>query len=286
MLYQKLLLGNNPFYISVGKALEFETHRHPELELSYCLKGEYNVICENKLYSLRQGDFLIISPMASHEIPANNRHGEMLTIDVGYAFLGEFFKEFTNHTTTCRLYQKNDSTSYSANNELVELLEEIARIHKSNSALKELNIKGNLYKISALLLQITCDVDTDTAQNKKMTDIENVEMALEKIYNNYYEPLNSEDISTSCGYSKSNFCKIFKAITGDTFHSTLNRHRIEIACMLLSETNYTIEKIAHETGFLDSKNFCRVFKKIMGKSAGVYRNKKPPAKPVVLLLRV
>ena len=119
--------------------------------------------------------------MASHEIPANNRYGEMLTIDVGYAFLGEFFKEFTNHTTTCRLYQKNDSTSYSANNELVELLEEIARIHKSNSALKELFIKGNLYKISALILQITCDVDNDTAQNKKMTDIEKVEKALEKI---------------------------------------------------------------------------------------------------------
>ena len=271
MLYQKLLLGSNPFFIFVGKTFEFETHRHPEFELSYCLKGEYNVICENKLYSLRQGDFLIISPMASHEIPANNRYGEMLTIDVGYAFLGEFFKEFTNHTTTCRLYQKNDSISYSANNELVELLEEIARIHKSNSALKELFIKGNLYKISALLLQITCDVDNDTAKNKKMTDIENVDIALEKIYNNYYEPLNSEDISTSCGYSKSNFCKIFKVITGDTFHNTLNRHRIEIACMLLSETNYTIEKIACETGFADSKSFCRVFKRFMKKSAGEYR---------------
>lgn len=271
MLYQKLLLGNNPFYVSVGKVLEFEIHRHPELELSYCLKGEYNVICENKLYALKQGDFLVVSPMASHEIHANNRRGEILTIEVGYAFLGKFFKEFTNRTTTCCLYQKNDFSSHSANNELVELLEETARIHKSNSALKELFIKGNLYKISALLLPITCDVDTDTAQNKKMTDIENVEMALEKIYDNYYEPLNVEDISTSCGYSKSNFCKIFKTITGDTFHSTLNRHRIEIACMLLSETTYTIERIAHETGFSDSKSFCRVFKKITGKSAGKYR---------------
>ena len=270
MLYQKLLYGSNPFFVSVGKALKFETHRHPELELSYCLKGEYNVICENKLYSLRQGDFLVISPMASHEIPANNRNGEMLTIEVGYTFLGKFFKEFTNHTTACCLYQKNDFPSYSANNELVELLKETARIHMSNSALKELSIKGNLYKISSLLLQMTCGVDTDNAQNKKMTDIENVDMALEKIYNNYYEPLNIEDISTSCGYSKSNFCKIFKAITGDTFHVTLNRHRIEIACMLLSETNYTVERIALETGFADSKSFCRVFKKLMGKSAGEY----------------
>ena len=73
------------------------------------------------------------------------------------------------------------------------------------------------------------------------------------------------------GYGKSNFCKIFKAITGDTFHNVLNRHRIENAYMYLSETDMTVADIGSEVGFSDTKSFCRVFKSIIGSTAGEYR---------------
>lgn len=273
MLYQKLLIGSNPYYISVEKTSAFEIHRHPEFELSYCLKGEYDIICENKRYLLKKGDFAIIPPMAAHEFPSNNHSGKRITIEVGYAFLGNFFKLFANQNSNCIFYQKSDLHPTALYNELVTLLEETASIHCSNSAFSELFVKANLYKISALLLQMTYKFETNDAQSKSLTDIENIDQALEIIYNNYYEPLNIEEISTFCGYSKSNFCKIFKTITGDTFHNTLNRHRIDISCMLLSETNYTIERIAQETGFTDSKSFCRVFKKFMNQSAGEYRKR-------------
>ncbi len=271
MLYQKLLIGSNPFFISAGDASAFEIHRHPEIELSYCFKGEYDMICENRRYLLKEGDFAVISPMAAHEFPTNNAFGKKMTIEVGYAFLGEFFKPFTSHPASCRLYKKSDLQSHAIYHELIALLDETALMHASNSTFKALSIKGNLYQISALLLQMTCNAEPDDTQSKRLTEIENVDQALECIYSAYYEPLSVESISAACGYSKSNFCKIFKAVTGDTFHNTLNRHRIEIACMLLSETNDTVERIAQETGFSDSKSFCRVFKKIIGKSAGEYR---------------
>ena len=120
---------------------------------------------------------------------------------------------------------------------------------------------------------MSCSSQAENIQNKKLTDVKKIDQALETIYNRYFEPLNVEDISAFCGYSKSNFCKIFKNITGDTFHNTLNRHRIEVACMLLRETNDTVEKFAQETGFSDAKSFCRVFKKLMGKNAGEYRKR-------------
>ena len=68
-----------------------------------------------------------------------------------------------------------------------------------------------------------------------------------------------------------NFCKIFKTITGDTFHSILNRHRIEIACLRLKIAGEPVERIAAEVGFADAKSFCRVFKAQMGISPGAYR---------------
>lgn len=271
MLYQKLLLGSKPYFISVGETSAFELHRHPEFELTYCMEGTCDIICENNRYSLTAGDFAIIPPMAAHEIPSNDRFGKQMTVEAGYALLGAFFEVFTSQNTNCRLYQKSALEHNATYKELVRLFEETASLHCFGSSFSELSIKGNLYKISALLLELFISPQINNIQSKKMADVKKIDQALEKIYNSYYEPLNVEEVSTFCGYSKSNFCKIFKSITGDTFHNTLNRHRIEVSCMLLRETNDAIEKIAQETGFADMKSFCRVFKKFMGKNAGEYR---------------
>lgn len=264
-------MGNNPYYISVSNRFPFRVHRHPEIELSYCIEGACDILCENKLYSLTTGDYLVIPPMAAHELPPSNRFGKVLTVNVGYALLGEYFETFTGQNIQCLFCKKSELQNTEAYEAFVMLLEETAALHCSGAAFCELSVKGNLYKISAVLLQMFTISLPNSKGSKKMTDLEKIDLALDKIYRSYSEPLKVEEVSNFCGYSKSNFCKIFKTITGDTFHNTLNRHRIEVACLLLRETNYTVEKIARETGFADAKSFCRVFKKQMCKSAGEYR---------------
>lgn len=271
MIYQKLLMGSKPYFISVSGGPAFELHRHQEIELCYCLQGTYNIICEKKRYSLNEGDFAIIPPMSAHEIPSSNTSCKVITIEVGYTLLSEFFDILAERSMTAPVYKKEKLKQTAAYGQLVALLEETASLHRSGSAFCDLAIMGNLHKISYLLLQIPNSAQTNSVQAKKPKDIEVIDKALKSIYNSYYKPLNVETISDSCGYSKSNFCKLFKNATGDTFHHTLNRHRIEVACILLRESNDSIEKIAQETGFADSKSFCRVFKGFMGKNAGTYR---------------
>ena len=273
MLYQKLLTGSNPFFVSATKATAFEMHRHPEIELSYCLKGSYPLICGNRHETLHSGDLVLIFPMVAHELPESDGVSERLTVEMGYVFLGDFFKAFTGGDQSLQIYRESEWRHSPLYKELVKLPEELAEVKAADPVFEELILKGNLYRIAALLLQMRGDHGHVQTERKRSTDIENMDRALEKIYNNYYEPLNVAEISASCGYSKSNFCKIFKTVTGDAFHRTLNRHRIEISCMLLRETNEPVERIAQETGFADCKSFCRVFKKMMNQSAGEYRKK-------------
>ena len=266
MIYQKMLMGDKPYFISVNEAKPFEAHRHPEIEISFCIEGGYDIICEHKRYSLKAGDFAVILPMVSHEIPENNTRCKQLTVEVGSVMLGEYFEYFTSQSDACLIYRESDK--------LTELFKETATLYRSEQIFRELLIKGNLYKICALLMQLPNFQKADSAQNKKMTDIKKIDRALEKIYNYYYEPLSVESVSAYCGYSKSNFCKIFKSVTGNTFHSTLNRHRVEVACMMLVDSDRSVEEIARETGFADTKSFCRVFKGFMGTNAGEYRKKR------------
>ena len=267
MLYQKLLMGNQPYFISVGCAAAFENHCHPEIEMSFCLEGRFDIVCEGKRFTLEAGDLAVILPMVGHEVPPGNHDCRCLTVEVGYGLLGSFFEVFTEQKQSCLIYRKSELEQ----SELTALLYETAALYTARAEFSELAVRGNLYRIGALLLQRIDRAPADAPKNRSTSDLKKIETALEIIYNRYYEPLSIEEISAACGYSQSNFCKRFKTITGDTFHHTLNRHRVEIACLLLREGSDPIEKIARETGFSETKSFCRVFKSLMGQSAGDYR---------------
>lgn len=273
MLYQKILMGSEPYFLAVGEAFAFEMHRHPEIELSYCMEGELDMICEGGRCTLRAGDLAVIPPMMAHEIPLQRRACKKMTIEVGYVLLGAFFEVFTSQVTDCRICRKSELCDNNIYPELVALLEETAELYSSDPPFGKLMIKGNLYRMSALLLRLCSPSQEQAAGLKRLADIKKIDLALGKIYNSYCEPLSIEAVSAYCGYSKSNFCRIFKQITGDTFHSTLNRHRVEVACLLLHKTDDTIEKVAEETGFADVKSFCRTFKRYTGMCAGTYRNR-------------
>lgn len=259
MLYQKMLIGNKPYFVGLSGAAPYEVHRHPEIEISYCISGGYDIICDGIRYTLNEGDYAVIAPMAAHEIPGCERECKKLTVEVGRLLLGESVTAFDGF---CCILHKSGG-------ELLSLFNETAALCSRTDNVSELKIRGNLYKICADILNTLnppCSM-----QSKKTADIRKIDLALEKIYNNYFEQLSVSSVSAFCGYSKSNFCKIFKNVTGDTFHNTLNRHRVEVACILLRESDLAVDEIARDTGFADSKSFCRVFKSVMGVTAGEYR---------------
>lgn len=264
MLYQKLLIGNRPYFAAIGSTPAFEIHQHPEIEISYCIEGTYDIICQKTHFRLTAGDFAVIGPMAVHEFPQTGKPCKRLTVELGYAFLGDYYEAFP---MDCRLFTKSDAEALQA------LLSETATLCDGDFPFSDLSVQSNLYKICALLLPALQGAADSQQQSRRLSEIRKIDKALEQIYTSYYTPLTVEQVSRSCGYSKSNFCKIFKAITGDTFHNTLNRHRVEIACDLLRSGEFTVEAVAAKTGFSDSKSFCRTFKRITGKTAGEYRKR-------------
>lgn len=273
MLYQKLLSGVAPYYLDFSGGGPFELHCHPEIELNYCLKGSYNIIIDQKEYTLNEGDLAVVNPMLPHEMGKKYTYDSLrLTIEMGPSLLGEHFNPLVSINPDNFVFSLKNNTHNSTCNELKYLLEETADILKSKPPFYELSARGNIYKISAVLLRIFTE-SSNKSDNaiKSLIDIEKIGRAINIIYSHFDEKLNLDTVSEICGYSKSYFCKTFKNITGESFHSMLNRHRVEVACLKLKELDISIEEIALSVGFNDSKSFCRVFKKFTGKNAGEYK---------------
>lgn len=181
--------------------------------------------------------------------------------------LGEYFKPLVSAALSNPVYNLDDRNE----KQLRDLLEEVAFLRINSPDFSDLHIKGNLFKICGHILS-SVSGNPSSAASRQLRTISRIENALELIRTRYNENLDINYIADICGYSKSNFCKTFKNITGKTFHAMLNEQRLMIARNLLRETDYSVEKIAQQTGFADSKSFCRVFKLNSGISPGKYRS--------------
>lgn len=93
------------------------------------------------------------------------------------------------------------------------------------------------------------------------------------IINNYDKSVSLQDAASYVGMNKSAFCVFVKKEKGKSFVTLLNEYRIECACLMLRETNYSVSEILYAVGFNDIPYFNRLFRKIKGISPLHYKNK-------------
>jgi len=87
------------------------------------------------------------------------------------------------------------------------------------------------------------------------------------------EELSLTQVARTVNTSTFYFCKLFKKVTGLNFTDYVSRLRIEKAKNLLMNPNLRVSEIAYEVGFQSLTHFNRVFKKILGQSPTIYRQK-------------
>lgn len=263
MLYQKLLMGSKPYCISFATMKTFEMHRHPEIEFLYCLEGSCDIAINRRAFRLAAGDLIFVGSMLPHEV-LHSENYRMLLLEVGPVLLGEYFEPLAKMSPAEPLLSRESCP------ELHALFQENAELLQSALPFSELHVRGNIYKICACALQRLME-SASSIVTKRLASVSSIEKALELIENQFDQPLGIDYAASVCGYGKSNFCRIFKQITGDTFHNFLNHRRVRSAQLLLKETNASVESIAQQSGFPDAKSLCRVFRRLTNQTPGAFR---------------
>jgi AraC family transcriptional regulator len=78
-------------------------------------------------------------------------------------------------------------------------------------------------------------------------------------------------LAEECRLSVSHFARSFRKSFGTSAHRYLILHRVEIAKVLLSETNSSLVEIAAQTGFSDQAALTRTFANVVGATPGKWR---------------
>jgi len=271
MNYERMRTVDAPYKLWIGAMNPFNEHRHADFEIACCFAGGFEIKADNKIYKVKPNEIILIPPMVAHASASLAEKGTKAVCAIfGASFFGNsssLYRNLVPETTVIVLSDENKACV-----KISKLLDEMIYNLRNQSITSDLLNKGNLYKLAAYIFEelSSHDKNFDTL-DRDISKIANIDKALELIYSDYMRDVSVEEAAQAAGYSKSNFCKIFKNVVGESFHKTLNIQRINTSYAMLTETSMQISDIAAEVGFHETKTYCRVFKEITGLTPGEYR---------------
>ncbi|GHV19568.1 putative response regulatory protein [Clostridia bacterium] len=97
--------------------------------------------------------------------------------------------------------------------------------------------------------------------------------ALAYIRDHYTERVTLQDVADNTYVSQWHLSKLLKKHAGENFVDILHNTRIAAAKKLLEDPSLRVHEVAERVGYTDVAHFSKVFKRVVGVSAGEYRNK-------------
>ncbi len=131
----------------------------------------------------------------------------------------------------------------------------------------DVRLTGNPLYLAGLLLRLLA-LHGKSAEEEESGYAKKV---CELIRKRYREPLRAGELAAEVGLSPKYLSRVFRRETGKTLPSCLTQVRLDAARLLLTHTDWSIDKIAREVGYGDPLYFSKVFARQYGLSPGRWR---------------
>ncbi len=254
----------------------FPSHRHSFGEIIVAGKGSKNIYRINDtLYTLTEGDIILVWPMELHEIVDADR-SDSIVIQYSNVFADALF-DFKRIIT---LYHGLHIVCINSHRKLAEKLISIAqRIRKTwddGKPNREMRCSILLMKFMLVLEEHHKELEKDIRNDGGKTISEETLFSLMSVTDYIKNNLTSDDLSQTAmaeraGISRDYFSRIFKEVTGSNYNRWLNAVRVEKAVSLLPEEGLSLTEIAMLSGFKSIPSFNRVFAQFKNAPPSVYR---------------
>ena len=99
-----------------------------------------------------------------------------------------------------------------------------------------------------------------------------LDVVTDYIYAHLDEELSLEVLAHVSGFSRYHWHRIYRAVRGETAAQAVRRLRLERAAAMLTETSWSIERIAWKAGFTGTEVFSRAFLRSYGTTPSRFRN--------------
>ena len=147
-----------------------------------------------------------------------------------------------------------------------------AAIETKNNHIKLIREAGAIEDLFDIMNRIAEQLSDKIIGFREINHASALKKAERYILDNFTRKISLEEIAGDSGFSAPYFSTIFKEEMGENLSSYLNRLRVLKAGFMLTDSNYSLSKIARACGFEDQSWFSKIFKSYTGISPGKYRS--------------
>lgn len=239
---------------------EYFTKRadYNSLLLSYTYSGEGGLIYKEQTYTMKEGQAFIIDCRTPHEYFAAAENWEHVDIHIWGQNADSLYQHFASQNIVQISYAQTNFNS---------LVEKLLDSCITFSDHRNLFISNALTNLLCILLEC--------AEKESSSSVpDTYKYVIHYIESNYMHPLSLDSLSSFVNISKYHFAREFKKYTGFSPNDYLLELRIKHACILLINSDFSVERISNEVGIHNMSNFINQFKKRTGLTPSAFRNSK------------
>ncbi|MBN1479016.1 AraC family transcriptional regulator [candidate division KSB1 bacterium] len=248
-------------------------HMHNGLEFGSVFRGEGSINLNGTEHALEVGDIFFFDPSIPHwHMNAPESRLNMYIV----MFPTTLVQSFSYHITDVRLLKpflavrRGFPPVLKNRPDLVEVMHDIVKLYEKQDKHWDLRI---VPKMAQVLVSIADATLAQINESKKLFSLQAslIAQALYYINLHYHEQFKVDILASLCNLSTSRFSHLFTEIVGQSPLQYRDELRIAYAIERMSSSDETLSRIAGESGFTDSVQFSRIFKKVTGFLPAEYR---------------
>lgn len=266
-----------PFFIQYGKHDDgMFMHSHEDFsELVIVLDGSAVHVVDNERFEISKGDVFVMNEGTFHgyENPENFKICNIMFRTDNFISENYDIRKLSGFHALFLLEPKyNSENGFQSRLKLSPAaFSQVEQLIKSASDELNSGAHGRKTMVRSYFLQLIVILSRLYGSNVHHREIEGISKAAAFMESHYAEDITAERLLQVSHYSQRHFIRLFSATYEKTPQQYLLSIRLRHACVMLKEKNFSITEIATRCGFNDSNYFCRIFKKNMGMTPGVYR---------------
>ncbi len=263
-------------------------HKHNTLELSYVISGNMifsymnkrNEVCEQYVFSKQ---LLLIAPQFTHKTSIPNSlksigtefslsdGGNVLDFLCSSAYIARF-------PESKKLIQSLTESGFVIIHDTENVEYRLGKLQRYINQKETTPITEAKYELD--LKRLLLEILTCKQVSSQYSGSIHIKRAVSLLENNHTKKITVVSVAKDLGLSVSYLQHLFKSETGMSIKQKLNDIRITHAQQLITDTNYSIAKIAADVGYNSVQELNVNFKKKIGCSPSDFKKSKNEKKPM------
>lgn len=263
---------------SVSGAWSYPIHAHPQYEFNYVLDGEQRVIVNNRSYTQRAGDLVLLRPGDSHSsLSGNGRPFTYFCIhfDIDDKILISLLSRL-HHV----LFPADSTIAHKLTPSLTRLVDISHQIQGDITMSQRMRLQSAVFDLFAQLWE-AFSIEANLYASASYEKVELAHQIRSRLQGLVYQQfkqdaqedrtLGVDDIAAELGISSSHCYRVFRQVFGLSPREFLSRQMLHEAKVLLDDPRLSVSHISAILGYRDIAHFSRQFKRWHGKSPREYR---------------